>query len=279
MHSSKITPVNEIVQAAESVAATKLAIAAMLPREDVLNLSEVPVSLSEGWLEVAEADIYFRLAGNTLPHLIDSIPVEALENLFVIASEGYSPGENYLTGLRIHYAVKSEPHVSFSPVYQPVYMKWIEGEKPNDIYEVQDNTNFYELNGNIFVPLGVEEANNRMNNYWQSVEIRSEASGSFAPPVKGESAESALFPFQSILTLIYENPITTEVCFYNSVRKETAVNRAERVQHCVLLLSDTLRETEGLAVRSTPDWPFINRSKLCPPACRALDYDVDDKRG
>jgi len=241
--------------------------------EDVLNLVQVPLDPQKGIAEIEQLTEFFRLqqADETLAQLqplVGGIPVQGFRHLYSKLNNASSP-ENYVNGLRIHLGIdpETENPTEIVPVYQPLMMFRDE----EGLYDPQDNPLFFLFTGGTFEPVSEEILQAYTKAYRKKIRIRIPPGPDFESYNELQDTGSLIFPFQTIFTLAEENNAAENIWLYNAVRdKNPDSGLPERPRHCILLLSTSLNGNQHPSMQGM----YANRSRLCPPDCRAIRYDV-----
>lgn len=269
------TPVESLVQAANNVINKKSRFIQTLLREDVLNLTLVPINPTLGNKEIADYADHVRIDGQEVTPMVAAISATAIENLFLVAGSDYEPGEHYVAGLRIYFGVDPIAGIpDIYPVYRPLFMKRIaeDEEASTGEYEPFAGPNFVFVDGE-FAPITQEEADLITASYKSQVTIKHYDEIAFTAFRPGEDVESLEFPFQTLFTLMSDNEVN-EIYLYNAIRPQN--NGVVGVYECILLLP---MEAERFFYSNNMKGKYANRSKLCPPDCSVVTYEVEIFRG
>ncbi|MBL0910907.1 MAG: hypothetical protein IBJ09_00935 [Bacteroidia bacterium] len=242
--------------------------------EDVLDLTLVPLDPEIGIEEIEQVAEFFRLrqADETLLHLepqIAEIPLDAFRFLYSQLNNADS-SENYVNGLRMYLGVDPEDEnpQNIVPVYQPLAMD----RNTDGLYVTQDNELYYVYADGAFLPVSGETKDAYTKAYTEKIKIRTELGPGFRDYVKDEDTSSLIFPFQTIFTLAEENDNCESIWLYNAVRdKNIDSGLYEGPRHCILLLPTPLNEDSHFP---SMEGTYANRSRLCPPDCRVISYNV-----
>lgn len=269
------TPVDSLVQNANEVIGKKSLFIQNLLREDVLNLTLVPINPSLGDLEIKNYGDHVRIYGQEVELMVACIPAKAFENMFLAAGSMYQPGEHYVSGLRIYFGVNPIPEIpALFPVYRPLFMSRVAkfAELGTGEYDPEAGPNFVFTDGE-FEAITQEEADLYTATYKSQVTIKHYGEEDFTAFRPGEDVESLEFPFQTIFTLMIDNA-SNEVYLYNAIRPQN--NGVNGIWECILLLP---QEKESFFESNNMEGKYANRSKLCPPDCSVVLYEVEVFRG
>ncbi len=241
--------------------------------EDVLDLTLVPLDPETGIEEIEQLSEFFRLqqADETLlppEPLIAEIPLQAFRFLYSQLNNADSP-ENYVNGLRMYLGADPEEAnpQEIVPVYQPLAMD----RNTDGMYETQDNELYYVYTNGAFSAVSRETKDAYTKAYTQKIKIRTELGPGFRDYIKDQDTGSLIFPFQTLFTLAEENNNSESIWLYNAVRdKNIDSGLYEGPRHCILLLPTPLNDNQFPSMEGS----YANRSRLCPPDCRAISYKV-----
>lgn len=270
------TPVEALVQNANDVISKKSLFIQNLLLEDVLNLTLVPINPELGDLEIASYSTHVRIDGQEVRPLVTTISASAFENMFLDAGTMYQKGDHYVSGLRIYFGLNAEeaeiPYLY--PVYRPLFMSRVAAFAETSTGEYDPEAgNAYVFSEGRFKPITQEEADFLIANYKSQVTIKHYGEEEFTPFRQDADVESLEFPFQTIFTLMYDNAVE-DVYLYNAIRPQN--NGIDGVWQCILLLP---AEANAFFQSNDMKGKYANRSKLCPPDCSVVMYEVEVFRG
>lgn len=240
--------------------------------EDIINLALVPVSPATGNIEIMDCLDYLRLNGEYVELLAQKIPLCAMEELYIEAGKISHTTQGHVTGLKIYFGVKTDSASGMQqifPIYQPLYMQREQSEIIGAaVYHALEDR-YYVFESDAIRQITNAEADEYREHYRQQVTIKHYEEHDFTDFRKDHDVEGVIFPFQTIFTLMYDNDVQ-EVYLYNAIRKKN-IGR-EGIWHCILLLPEEMELFFGNG--GILDGKYANRSRLCPPDCYILRYNV-----
>ena len=234
-----------------------------LESEDILDLAAIPTPRDTGNFEILNCNNFLELNDQYVEFLAAQATCDAFDKLFFEASKMWNGTDNYITGLKIYFGMTQTGSNIITPIFQPLHMRKF---SPNGSYSIVGEGSLYALDNGEFLAITPEEFTTRTDMYKD--EIRIKRNGPSLPYFKpGVDVEAVIFPFQTIFTLIHDNPGLSGVFFYNAIRKST-IKQENIAQHCMLLFYSEMYVWTDMYDK------YANRSHLCPPDCNILRYSV-----
>lgn len=242
--------------------------------EDILNLALVPVNPGDGNKEIMDCLEYLRLNGQYMEFLVQTVPLRAMEELYIEAGKIPHTVHGHVTGLKIYFGIKADsvtggPMQQIFPIYQPLYMQREQSDVlGSTIYHALEDK-YYVFESDVIRQITHAEADEYREHYRQQVTIKHYGENDFSDFRRDHDVEGVIFPFQTIFTLMHDNEVP-EVYLYNAIRRKN--NGQDGIWHCVLLLPEEMELFFGNG--GILDGMYANRSRLCPPDCYIIRYNV-----
>jgi hypothetical protein len=261
--------------------------APLLPGEDQIYLktSEVDSEVAERMIE--SAGNFIQVNGKPIVQQAAQPRTEALRNLQVIAkniSTHPEPCTNYITGLKIFYAIRNNAFVLY---YRPVKFCRTSiypgpGNKKYGNYDSHENINsYYYYDGTDFVEETdsekLQDIKNHIGSYQDAVygiRIRHKilAETPFAP-YAADDVTAVTFSFQEFFALIEANSLTNVIRIWNVIEGTEYPNSTD-ILHALLLSTESIISLDGNVIVYGFAKSFANLSHLCPPSCNKFQYQL-----
>jgi hypothetical protein len=253
---------------------SKLRDLSSIKNEKILDLQFMPITALEAKESVTEFDNSVRISGKKVNERVRTIPFQAFDSLFAIASSMHSERKEYVTALYIYYGVdknETTDTITIYPIFQPAYLEYIsETNTKTGNFRIQKSPKQYYYDasqvGNKFVEYSVDSSNDYLANYkkWftKASVNHSENTDSFA----------SIIPFQEIYALEYDNKVGIAI-LYNAMQNNSFSKSI--LKHSILFSPDIkfnplfMSDFEG---------KIANRTHLCPTYCdssKLIPYDLE----
>ena len=198
-----------------------------------------------------------------LDSVIIDIDVLAFEQLYTEAL-GLKGTTGHITSLKIWLGLDS--NLIMTPLFKPVCANF----KSGNIYTVADNGKFYYYDET--APLGQKfkeytSTFDLRKNYRDTIRIKHEGDTEYKKFIENDDTEAVIYPFQTIFTLMYDNPNADFVILKNSIA--TTKSGVLKDQNAILLLAPKSRKDIVVFTGK-----YANRSHLCPPCAEISDFDL-----
>jgi hypothetical protein len=171
----------------------------------------------------------------------------------------------HITALKIWLGLDS--NLKVTPLFQPVCANF----KSGTTYTVSDYNKIYYYDENGSPGQMFQEYTSAFDlreNYRKNIRIKHAGDTDFKEFIECDDTEAIIYPFQTIYTLMYDNPKANFVTLKNSIA--TTKTGLLKDQNAILLqaIKITKEVTESFAGK------YANRSHLCPPCREINDFDL-----
>jgi hypothetical protein len=280
MKNNNQTPVAEII----SYYGNELPEIKCLEDEKIITHNHLIKDQKTGNTEMHNFLNHFSIEENhILNTLSDSIPlnlfIPLLKSASSIKPEGIAKG-TYVTFLIIHYGIELNINndKQLKLIYQPAIA--IQDDPANDAkgFTIKsDPTCFRVFEKGKLNPISKGSAENLKNNYKQFIAIIHSEETASTPFIntdidpKNNDSESALFPFQELFTLMFENNqhYDNPVKIYHAMNIRQEYNM--KLKHGIILSPDYFHQLKFAGSRYL--FKYANRAYLCPPDCSPITIE------
>jgi hypothetical protein len=259
----------------------------LLPEEDQIYLktSEVDYEVAERMIE--SAGNFIQVNGKPIVQQAAQPRTEALRNLQIVAktiSTHPEPCTNYITGLKIFYAIRNNAFVLY---YRPIKFCRTSvyhgaGNKRYGNYDSHENLNsYYYYDGTDFVEETdsekLKEIKNHIGTYQDvvnGIKIRHNilAETPFTPYAP-DDVTAVTFSFQEFFALMEANSLTNVIRIWNVIEGSEYPN-STYILHALLLSTESIISVGGNVIVYGFAKSFANLSHLCPPSCNKFQYQL-----